>query len=481
MQPSQLRQPSSGPLAPVRPRVLSRSWPALAVAGLLVGCSEPRPRNLIIVCLDTFRLERSSAFGADRTTTPRLAELAARGTTFTEVQSTSNWTVPAVASLFTGLLPAGHGAVVPGKTKNLGVAPEAPNPPGANRPMLAEILSAAGFETKIVSGNPYLYGRFQSGFRSVRVRREDGAEQIEEIARWLEGLRSERFFLYWQIMDLHQPLDPPPEAAARYLPDPPSDFPTPMHRNWGFAHTTSDSDPGFPVYRDLKLALYDGTMWHVDQLLGRLFDSLAGSGLADSTLVLLTADHGEEFWDHAQVESAWRDDPRGHWGIGHGHTMFQELLRVPLIAVGPRVEPDRRIECAISLADVFPTALSALGVSTPAALDGRDYASTLSGSKMPCPSRPLVSQAPAYGPESSAIRIGRFKLIRREGQAPLLFDLSTDEKETNDLAAGKPKIAAEMAHTLEQLGADIARIEPAAAADLEERLLQDLRALGYLP
>jgi arylsulfatase A-like enzyme len=84
-------------------------------------------------------------------------------------------------------------------------------------------------------------------------------------------------------------------------------------------------------------------------------------GLEKQTLFVVTADHGEEFWDHAEVERRLSGDPREIWGIGHGHSLFQELLRVPLVVAGPRVARGRRVDCGVSLLDVAPSVLECWG------------------------------------------------------------------------------------------------------------------------
>src|SRR5262249_13704034 len=163
----------------------------------------------------------------------------------------------------------------------------------------------------------------------------------------------------------------------------------------------------------------------VDDLVAELVERLHARGLADSTLLVVTADHGEEFWDHALAQQA-SGDPRGIWGIGHGHTMYQELLRVPLVLVGPGVPPGRAVDCPASIAAVLPTALARLGVASPTPLDGRDLSPALGASAPGCAERLLVSDSPAWGKDSAAVRAGRWKLVWREGDPLALFDLRTD-------------------------------------------------------
>ena len=453
----------------------------LALAGLNPACDRepPAARNLVIICIDTLRMDRLERFGGERITTPELSRLMDAGTTWSQAQSTSNWTVPAVGSLLTGRLPAAHGAIVPGDRKNLGVEPKTPNVLDPSVPLLSEILQGRGVHTALFSGNPYLYGRFQAGFDVVRVAKEDGDRQLPEILSWIDRVSPDRFFLYWQIMDLHQPIDPPAEDARRFLPEPPPDFPSARYAGWSWGNLAPETanDPEFARYRSVKLALYDGALHHVDDLIAGLVGRLRDRGLADGTLIVVTADHGEEFWDHALAQRA-SGDPRGIWGIGHGHTMYQELLRVPLLLVGPGVPRGRAVDCPASLADVLPTVLTRLGVAMPTALEGRDLSPALGATPPDCADRLLVSDSPAWGADSAAIRAGRWKLVWRKGEPLALFDLQLDPEERRSLADARPELAEDLAARLREARA---KTTTTRAAEVNAELRAKLQTLGYVP
>lgn len=441
------------------------------------GHDRPRARNLIVICIDTLRADRLSSYGHYRPTTPVLDRLASQGALFEQAQATSNWTVPSVASLLTGRYPNRHGAIVPGEIKHLGKSPKAPNEISRDVPLLAEILGGAGFATALFSGNPYLYGRFQDGFQEVHVRSVDAEAHLPRILEWLELERERKFFLYWQIMDLHQPLDPPAHAGTRFVPDPPPGFPGDVHRGWTFGNLRDADDPEFRRYAELRGALYDGALGHVDGLIGRLLARLDVLGLLEETLVVVVSDHGEEFWDHWEVQAARGDDPRGIWGIGHGHTMYQELLRVPLILTGPGVEPGRRVRCPVSLVDLFATALARLHLPQ-LETDGRDLSRWLGARPGECRERPLVSGAPAYGRDSGAVRLGALKLAWRDGGAPELYDLAADPGERHDLASRRPEDLERILAALRE--SDSGRAVETESRRLSDELVDELRALGYL-
>ena len=450
----------------------------VGIAVALAGCAPAPPRNLVLICVDTLRADHLGAYGYHRDTSPRLDALAAAGTLFGQVQSASNWTVPAVATLVTGLYPLHHGAVVPGERKHLGRAPKSPNEIVPEARTLAERLRERGFATFLVSGNPYLTGRFEDGFEEVAAKSGDAAAQMPRLLSWLDARDERPFFLYWQIMDLHQPIDPPLELARRYAPDAPAGFPEAVHQGWNYGSLTSASEAGFAAYRELRIALYDGALRHVDEQIGRLLDRLAARGLAEQTLIVVVADHGEEFWDHWAEEGRTGDDPRALWGIGHGHSMYQEVLHVPMIVAGRGVARGRRDDCPASLADVAPTVLARLAVPHEGELDGRVLPLRRAESG-PCRSRPIWSEAPAYGPESVAVRIGTTKLISRAGVPDQLFDLAADPRERTDLAAVRTDEATAVAALVARRRATAGRRSTPAEFEGEE--LEALRALGYLP
>lgn len=476
-------QTMSSPRGLGRLQLTRRGLAAAALAalfGLASGC-EPAPavRGVIVICLDTLRLDRAQFAGSSRRTTPFLADFSRRGTTFLNAQSTSNWTVPAVASVFTGLRPARHGAVAPGEVKNLGFEPRDPNQIAPGISTLAEAFARAGFRTGLFSGNPYLYGRFKDGFDVASVGRGLGREQVDNIVRFLDDSESAPFLLYWQVMDLHQPLEPPVELERRFARSPSADFPNALHRNWAFHDLDFERSHSaeFIEYRELRLALYDAALRHVDDLIRSLIVEIERRGLLSSTLIVLTSDHGEEFWDHALEPPLPARDPRGFRGIGHGHTMFQELLRVPLVFVGPGARARTTVICPVSLADLHPTLLAAAALTVPKDLDGEDLGSMLRSPLQSCAPRAILSESPAYGPDSWAVRAGRWKIVARVGEEPLLFDLRDDP---NELHPGRG-IPREVERRLRRLLADrIASPIPSSPASESAPSEEELRALGYL-
>jgi arylsulfatase A-like enzyme len=430
-----------------------------------------------MVCVDTLRADHVGAYGYHRDTTPVMDVLAEEGVLYEEVISTSNWTVPAVASILTSLPPGIHGAGVPGELKSLG----RDSPPMAVRQdvvTLADVLAEKGFSTGLFSANPYLYGRFKRSFSASRVGRESAEDLVSAAIGWLEKQIGSRIFLYIQLMDLHQPNDPP-EPFFSYFETPQAGSRGDEHKDWAFGRQVDMSETSFQSFRSHRLALYDGSLRYADQEIGRLLQEFEDRSLLDETLVLLTSDHGEEFWDHAEEGRRWGDDPRGIWGIGHGHTMFQELLHVPLIIRGPGFRGGARVSCPASLLDLAPTALVALGVAVPEGMVGVDLRELHAPppGETSCASRAVAASSPAYGPDSGAVILDGWKLSWR-GDRVALFDLLTDPEERQDLAGSRPDLLARLLGEKPESRHDQGSSE---AMEISPELEDELRALGYIP
>jgi len=463
----------------------------LAVASIALGGGGARPPrrgpvNVVFVCIDTLRADHLSAYGYPQPTTPRLAELARRGMLFERAQAAAPWTVPSVGSLLTALYPGEHGAAVDGEIRQLDEQTPAQLRPEVQS--LGDLFHEAGLRTALLSGNPYLWGRFQRGFDLAVAERRTAAELTDRAVAWLAAAPEKPFFLYLQYMDLHQPTEPPPLYAGRFetaaqrrensgaepgarLGAKPSDQ--------SFERQSDLGDRGFRSFRAEKIARYDGALLYVDAEIGRLLDALAQLGRQGDTLVVVTADHGEEFWDHAEAERHMGADPRGIWGVGHGHTLFQELLHVPLIVAGPGFPAGRRVSCGVSLLDVAPTLLAALGVPLRPEMRGTSLARFRGGDGAACPAEPLVAESTAYGPESRALLWRGWKVIEREGAGPALYDLARDPGERHDLAGCRPRTLAALSGLLaHELAPHRRRPGDVLPPDLETA--RQLRSLGYL-
>jgi arylsulfatase A-like enzyme len=216
-------------------------------------------------------------------------------------------------------------------------------------------------------------------------------------------------------------------------------------------------------------ALYDGEISAADEAVGRLMDSLSELGLKKNTLVVLVSDHGEEFKEHG--------------GTGHDHTLFDELLRVPLIVSWPgRIEPGRRIARTVRCVDIFPTVLRLAGLNPESDLEGKDLFSVEGEDE----DRGVISYA---GFHHIAYRSGRYKIIQQ--LAPYkdwdknfvrfrLYDLKEDPGETRNLYESRREIAAEILFRLSPYRIHSEKVSSLESVGLPSARVEELRSLGYL-
>lgn len=429
-----------------------------AVAVLLSACGRPpRPDNVLLVVVDTLRADHLGAYGAERPTSPAFDAWAAEGLLFERAWATSPWTLPSVASILTGLEPARHGAGRPrrdaGKRNFTGLADGVET--------LAERLAAAGRATGAVVNNPFLHEKFgvARGFESwdyeaagrTRSRRAD--ESVDAALAWLDRVGDRPWLLLVHLFDPHLAYDAPAPYLGRFTGGEP---PAERRRKPSWIRDRLRRG-GFDLAP--LTAAYDEEILFVDSQLERLRRGLEERDLAGRTLVVLTSDHGEELGDHG--------------GFEHGHSVYDELLRVPLVLVGPGIEPGR-IRAPVGLVDLAPTVLAALGLEAPPELPGV----SLLGA--PPAARTLVAERTLYGEEEKAAMRWPWKLqwSPRSGAA-LLFDLEADPGERVDLAAQEPEVTQRMRALLEALERAGERTRGGAPA-LDAETERELRSLGYV-
>ena len=465
----------------------------LIAAAVLAGCGRPRAldsgaeagapaaANVVLVVVDTLRPDHLGCYGYERDTSPTIDRLAARGVRFESVQATSPWTVPSTASILTSRYPSEHGAEVTGDVRNLNTQP--PNQIRDDVRMLSELLSERGFSTALLSANPFLFGRFKSGFGHAVVERMPADRLTAETIAWIDRLPAgARFFAHVQYMDLHQPLEPPPPYWSLFA-TPGAGSRDSRHSEWAFAQGEHLETAAFRAFRENRVALYDGAVRFVDDQIGVLLAALADRGLESSTLLLVTSDHGEEFWDHAEMGAAMGGDPRGYYGIGHGQAFFQELLHVPLVVAGPGVSGATTVAGPASLLDIAPTVLGRVEIPTPPEMHGLDLGPALaprSAGTVRLAPRAMFASSPAYGPEAWAMLSGGRKLIVRSDGHRLLFDLSADPGERDDLSVAQSQLVESYEAELNRHRAAVDDGRPSSSMEIDDQLHDALRALGYV-
>jgi arylsulfatase A-like enzyme len=409
---------------------------ALALVALCACACGERPRDILLVSIDTLRADRLGSYGRAGAGTPHLDRLAARGARFADAMAPTPITLPSHASLLTGLDPSRHGV------RHNGLYALAP---GSDT--LAERLRRAGFRTGGFVASIALASRhgLDQGFehysepereptRALFFLRERPARAVNRDAlAWLDGLDPrERVFLFVHYMEPHAPFEPPEPELSRFADD-----------------------------------RYQGEVATSDRAFGELLAGLAARGRLRRTLVMVVADHGESLGDHGE--------------LSHGIFVYQSTLHVPMILAGPGVPAQRVVEEPVSLVDLMPTVLAAVGLEGDGEGegDGRSLWPALRGESLGDRALYGESFVPRLDFGWSALRVwrrGREKWI--SAPRPELYDLERDPGEADDLAAGSPergrRLAAELAAHVAS-GADQAR-----RIALPAQAREALDALGYL-
>ncbi len=424
-----------------------------------LACSPAAPErpNVLLLTLDTTRADHLGLYGYARPTSPNLDGLAAEAVVYERAYSTSSWTLPAHASLFTGKYPTSHGAQHDPDgalilAEGIPAAPEEirARAISASERTLAALLGEAGWTTGAVVAGPWMLREFglAAGFAhydDANLRVAAGRRAREVTDRALEWLAAtpEPFFLFLNYFDPHAPYAPPAAWAKSFLP--PGTSPNP--RDVRPAH-----------------ALYDGEILYMDHEIGRLFDFLRERGLWERTLVVVTADHGELLGD------------RGLWG--HENFLWEPLVRVPLIvkrAGAPHAA--RRDGTPVSLVDVPSLVLAEAGLAAPDAMQGEPP---------PSARRPLLAEVHPMSPRADTGKWkarwdGRYKFLQSSVGDRYLFDLERDPGESENLVGGEP----ERARTAERgLDDAFAALPPppagAGSVPIDAETREALRRLGYL-
>ena len=417
--------------------------------------------NLIVVTVDCLRRDRISAYGYDRSTTPFLDGLLEDALHAPSAHATSSWTCPSVCSLLTGLYPRRHGGgVVLGEPKNLSRR-NLPTKLPPEVPTVADRLRARGYATAAIGAVWNAHLPLGGRFDEMSMIEKPAPRLLDEGLRWI-ARRDGPFFLWLHLGDTHEPLDVPSDlrdvfgkiGRVRRV------------RTWDFTRSDDDvASEAFDRYREARTRLYDAAVRSVDRSLESFVTTLQSSGVADRTYLVVTSDHGEEFWEHRADELASFADPRNVFGVGHGHNLFQVHLLVPLIVMGPGV-PVGAVPGNVSLVDVAPTLLEAVGEPTDE-LDGAPLWRRADD-------RPVFAESIAYGFEKRAVVHGDVKLLSAPGDgAERVYRLGADRSEIG--LVQDEIVAAQLRALLSE--------EPAVVGDpteATEEIEQHLRDLGYI-
>ncbi len=446
---------------------------------------DPQP-NLVLIVVDTLRADHLGCYGALRPTSPNIDALAGRSLLFEQAYAPSSWTLPSMASLWTGKLPSEHGV----QSWTGAIPPDVP--------VLPEILKAQGYVTVGIVGNAnlsadlgfgrgfdlYVEGRTEPKLARTGLPLYPSAGDMTDMAiDALDRLRDKRFFLYVHYMDPHSPYLLPDDAKEAF-PDPDYD---------GFLVSTlaqvrplvgSRFVRVFPYFwskfRDVEAdrarirQLYDSKIRYTDRHIGRLLEHLDSLKLSGNTIVAFTADHGEGLFQN---------------GIRmHEAEPYQHQVHIPLMLSGPHLPPASRIETPVELLDL-PLALSRLTSDgqhewpvEPSSGNGRlldvIHDRTVDGDKS------VVAQVYIAEKDLDVWMVEENKaklMVSRVGRQ--LFDLTKDPGEMQNVIGKRPELETRLNRImLRRLGALEPPLRQAAHHDAvtDPALLERLRALGYV-
>ncbi len=429
------------------------------------GCTEvrqppQRPLNLIVISIDTLRADRLGVYGSPRATSPAIDAFAAQAVVFRQAVAESSWTLPSHFTLFSGLYPRTHGIQ------------ESNDLPSDEVRLLAELLEEQGYFTFALTDGGWLSPErgFARGFKSFQTapqKRPPGlGPAVRHARRTLERRGpDEPFFLFLHTYDVHCPYAPPEPYRSMFAT--PESAAIEVEGKCGTPHFNRlmQLEPEEALYLS---EVYDGGVRQADDTLAPFFRFLEEEGFLENTVVVLTSDHGEEFFEHGK--------------IGHDRTLYRESLMIPLIVRAPGFVA-RTVAAPVGLVDVVPTLGELLGLEPRADWEGRSLVSAMRGSVPDSAEGEVRFSEIVRGASLVSWMSAEAHLIQDRDTGELqLFDLATDPLEQTNLAATDPDRAQRMLAGLVRFQASLEAREKAVleGGGLSEEKLEELRRLGYL-
>jgi arylsulfatase A-like enzyme len=417
--------------------------------------------NVLFIVIDALRADALGLY-ADRNQTPVIDRLGHGGVVFENAHVQAPFTVASMSSMFAGLYPS----LLEISEKTYSIPEE--------QTLFAEKLAQQGYRTGAFSANWSLtekMGIYQ-GFAAVSVIRESGSlpnitnQLTSKAIEFLKADLESPFFLWIMYYDPHLPYDPPQSYRTF------KNYKGPLPQRVVGTHKRKHYYP--PQDLAYVKSLYLDEVRFVDYHVGRLLDVLEEADVYDRTLVVITADHGEEHYDH-----------RGVW---HGHTMYQELLRVPLIIKGPGVPAKKWISSPVEIMGLFPTLEELLELpSAPSDQNrqGRAFTNLIRDPSSSYAKPYLYAEHIFWGEPKRSIRVGNYKLIEWLGFPRFeLYDLATDPKERRNLYWKRPEVAEKLKETMAGVVNENERrirgLPDRSDLELEKEMRERLRALGYI-
>jgi len=439
-------------------------------------------RNVILISLDTLRPDHLGCYGYSRNTSPNIDKLAQDAALFLNTYAPSPWTLPSHVSLLTSLNCINHQVYQSDEKMDPSLI------------TLADFLRSKGYLNSAITGGGYVSGLYglNKGFDSYHVRGQvNAADSAESAAKgvldFIDRNKDRNFFFFLHSYQIHNPYFSPPPFDEMFL----AEDAELKVANLGQMRINHEFRfrPLPEKLRQNLIDLYDGEIRYTDEkLIGPILDKLKALDLYDNTMIVLTSDHGEEFYEH----ESW----------AHSHSVYDETIKIPLIVKFFNSDwAGRRIEKYARLVDAMPTVLDVLDIDySDHYLDGESLVDLLRDNTENTEERVFLSELAPYAagnhiPRKMAINLGRNKLILNdeflpddlayyiftppEVQKTEIFDLATDPQEFLNLFDKKPRLARRLIDFMEARYKQNKKVR-ANKAKIDEELNEQLRALGYI-
>lgn len=450
----------------------TRALLTLAAALALLGCDgaeRARPEHVALIVIDTLRADHLGAYGHERPTSPAIDALARRGALFETAIAQCSWTSPSMISLMTGRYIAKERLDVP-----------------QDLATLAESFQRAGFATGGFASNPLItaeYG-FARGFDRFEAIDEHGSN--EPITKWLERTESARTFTYVHFNEPHDPYLAPEgqrewREANVELPGDRAQFYERVTRELGL----TGFDENVARIRE-EIGGYDDDVRYADARVAEILALYEARGLADRTLFVVTADHGEGLWEHVALMNGQRGTKLAKGEAPslmnalmptHGNQVHRELVHVPLVLAGPGVPAGCRVADPVENVDLFPTLLDLCGLPRARGLQGASLVPLLAGGRAAKDTafsftRFNVTVIDAAG---WALILPTDEGVCAEALEVELYDLERDPHQRTNLAAARPEVV----ERLSEVAHERMRIGIRTAGAVSEGDVEALAGLGY--
>lgn len=428
-----------------------------------------QPRNIMLILMDTSRADNFKAFNPkSKVKTPVFDALAANSLVFENAYNQENWTKPSVATTLSGTYPATHQT-----KKDTSSLPEGVE-------LISERLKAEGFQTTGFVANGYVSEKFgfEKGWDTfknyIRLSKPSQAERVfGDSLTWLKENKDKgRFFLYIQTIDPHVPYRHNGDTTDQYYGGP--GYTGSLGKSISAEKQIAAGKKPLSA-NDLKWlkAMYHGEVSHHDIEMGKFMEEIKALGVPDNTMIIVTNDHGEELGDHGKY--------------GHGHSMYEELLRAPLLIHYPTaIKPSVLSHEVVENVDIAPTIVDVLGLKPMEKADGLSLVPLMRGEAV---QRPYYAMS-EFMENRRAIRVGDWKMIWAAGTTVNVYHSEEDRGEKNDLAktatiarrmlevhAGEAQATFDKKQRMQDISTK--RQFKAGVADIDPETRKQLEALGY--